>query len=408
MDKTTLITTCCIAGGGPAGMMLGLLLARAGIDVIVVEKHADFLRDFRGDTIHPSTLQIMHELGFLDEFLQLPHQKTHQLSGYAGDRKVTIADFSKLNVQAPYIAFMPQWDFLNFIAGKAASHLNFRIIMEAEVTDIIMAGGHVSGAIAKTPAGEIHLHSTLLIGADGRDSKVRDLAGLRVHDYGAPIDVLWFRISRLPNDPTEVIGRFMPGNIMIMINRGEYWQCANVIPKGQFEKIIQLGLAVFLESIGKNAPMLKDRLDELKGWDQIKLLAVKVDRLKRWYRRGLLCIGDAAHAMSPVGGVGINLAIQDAVATANILNEALRSETLSTRHLALVQRRRTWPVQMTQRMQIFMHEQIIYKALKSDKPFQPPLPMRLLDTFPRLRRFTGRFIGIGFRPEHVCSPIKHP
>jgi len=407
MNKETLLTTCCIAGGGPAGMMLGLLLARTGIDVIVLEKHADFLRDFRGDTIHPSTLQVMHELGFLDELLNRPHQKVYRLKGYAGDSEVTIADFSKLGVQAPYIAFMPQWDFLNFIAEKAANFPNFKLIMQAEVTALITTGAQVTGAIAKTPGGEIHIHSTLLIGADGRESNVRGLAGLQVHEYGAPMDALWFRLSRLAGDPTDTFGRFLPGNIMIMINRGEYWQCGYVIPKGRFETLKQLGLAAFLESLGRNAPLLKDRVHELKEWDQIKLLTVKVDRLERWYRHGLLCIGDAAHAMSPVGGVGINLAIQDAVATANLLADPLRSGALLTQHLALVQKRRIWPTRMTQRMQLFLHKRLIQKILREDKPFHPPLPLRLLNRFPMLRRVTGYIIGIGFRPEHI-EALKPP
>src|SRR5688572_21130842 len=305
-------TTCCIAGGGPAGMMLGLLLARAGIDVVVLEKHADFLRDFRGDTIHPSTLELMHELGLLEEFLQRPHQKLHRLAGQIGNDSIPLADFTHLPTKCKFIVFMPQWEFLDFLADHARLYPNFRLMMEAEVVDLIEASGRISGVVAETKEGRVDINATLTIGADGRRSIVRERAGLKVEVLGAPIDVLWFRLSRKPNDPTQVIGRFAAGKIMVMLNRDDYWQCGFVIPKGTFEARKQRGLGPFHQDLVSIASFLQDRVAEIRDWDQVKLLTVAVDRLRKWYRDGLLCIGDAAHAMSPVGGVGINLAIQDA------------------------------------------------------------------------------------------------
>lgn len=403
MPTRTLHTQCCIAGGGPAGMMLGFLLARAGVEVVVLEKHIDFLRDFRGDTVHPSTLEVMHELGLLEEFLQLPHQKTYRLNGMIGDLGVTMADFSRLNVHAPYIAFMPQWDFLNFLAGKAAAYPNFRLCMQAQASELIMDGNTVSGVRAITPEGTLEIHSKLLVAADGRHSALRDLAGLRVLDYGAPIDVLWFRLPRLTTDTQETVGRFMPGSLMVMINRGDYWQCGYVIAKGRLESLQQEGLAAFRRHIADNAPFVQDRLHLLENWDQIKLLTVRVDCLEQWHRDGLLCIGDAAHAMSPVGGVGINLAVQDAVAAANILAGPLLAGPVSPQQLAQVQKRRMWPARMTQRLQIFMHKRVIYRVLQSNRPFAPPLFLRYLLTLGIFRGFTARLIGIGFRAEHIAK-----
>jgi len=392
---------CCIAGGGPAGMMLGLLLARAGVDVLVLEKHADFLRDFRGDTIHPSTLEVMHELGLLDDLLKLPHQKAPQLNGYFGGLALTIADFSHLPVRCPYIAFMPQWDFLNFLAKHASSYPTFQLKIQAEVTGLIEENGHVVGLMAATAEGPLEVRAGLVIGADGRQSIVRAKAGLRVEEIGAPMDVLWFGLSRKPGDPESTMGRFDVGRIFIMLNRGDYWQCGFVIPKGSVEQVHEKGLPAFRESVVKLAPFVADRVGELQDWNAIKLLTVKVDRLTQWYRQGLLCIGDAAHAMSPVGGVGINLAIQDAVAAANLLSEPLREGRLTTEDLRRVQQRRMLPTRLTQRMQLFMQNRVIRRVLSSTEALTPPLAIKLLARFPFLRRIPARLIGIGVRPEHV-------
>ncbi|HEU4434842.1 MAG TPA: FAD-dependent oxidoreductase, partial [Pyrinomonadaceae bacterium] len=322
-------TTCCIAGGGPAGMMLGLLLARAGVDVVVLEKHSDFLRDFRGDTIHPSTLELMHELGLLEEFLARPHQKLYRLAGQVGNDSIPLADFSHLPTRCKFIVFMPQWDFLDFLADHAKTYPNFRLMMETEVVDLTKDNGRITGVVANTNGGPINISAHLTVGADGRHSIVRERAGLKVEVLGAPIDVLWFRLSRKPDDPTQVIGRFAGGKIMVMLNRDDYWQCGFVIPKGTFASLKQRGLEMFRQDLVSIASFLHDRVQEVRDWDQVKLLTVAVDRLTTWYREGLLCIGDAAHAMSPIGGVGINLAVQDAVAVANLLYEPLRDGTVS-------------------------------------------------------------------------------
>ena len=382
-------------------MMLGLLLARAGVDVLVLEKHADFLRDFRGDTLHPSTLEIMHELGVLDRFLQLPHQKVFKLNGRFGDLAFTAADFSGLNVRCPYVAFMPQWDFLNFLAAEGKRHPTFRLRMRAEVTDLIRKGDRIVGLTAKTDEGALEIRADLVVGADGRHSVVRERAGLSVEEFGAPMDVLWFRLSRRPADPVDPMGRFDAGRIFIMLNRGDYWQCGFVIPKGSRPQLEAQGLPAFRESVARLAPFAQDRVGELQDWEPIKLLTVQVDRLRQWHRPGLLCIGDAAHAMSPVAGVGINLAIQDAVAAANILASALRNGRVTDAELALVQARREWPTKMTQRVQLAVQNRVIKRVLGDERPLSPPFAMRLLAWFPFLRRIPARLIGLGFRPEHV-------
>jgi len=392
---------CCIAGGGPAGIMLGLLLARAGVDVLVLEKHADFLRDFRGDTIHPSTLEVMQELGLLEDLLKLPHQQVPRLNGYVGGLALTLADFSHLPTQCRFIAFMPQWDFLNFLAEQSAFYPAFRLQMRAEVTGLIEEGGSIVGLRAATPDGPLDVRADLVVGADGRHSAVRALAGLKVEELGAPMDVLWFRLSRHPGDPEESTGRFDRGRIFVTLNRGAYWQCGFVIPKGSFEQLRERGLPAFRASITRIAPFAADRVDELCDWDSIKLLTVQVDRLSRWYRPGLLCIGDAAHAMSPIGGVGINLAIQDAVAAANLLAGPLRSGMLTSRDLQLVQERREWPTRVTQRLQMFVQNRVIRRVFESGERLPPPRSVRLLGRFPLLRRIPARLIGIGIRPEHV-------
>lgn len=397
------MTSCCIAGGGPAGMMLGYLLARAGVNVRVLEKHADFLRDFRGDTIHSSPLEVMHELGLLDDFLQRPHQKVERLGGAFGGEHAYIADFSHLPVQCPYIAMMPQWDFLDFIAQNAAHYSNFRLIREAEVTDLVFENERVAGVIAKTPQGLQEFRADLVVGADGRGSVVRERAGLQVDDLGAPMDALWMRIPRDETDPAETMARFESGHIFVMIARDDYWQCALVIPKGGFDVIRQRGLAAFRDQVARLAPFLADRVVQLRSWDNVKLLVVKVDRLRRWYRDGLLCIGDAAHAMSPVGDVGINLAIQDAVAAANILAPHLLEGTVSVDVLARVQQRRQFPTRTTQRFQVLAQNRVIGKVLqeRSSTALRMPAFVRLMQRFPWLQRIPARLIGMGFRPEHV-------
>jgi 2-polyprenyl-6-methoxyphenol hydroxylase-like FAD-dependent oxidoreductase len=395
---------CCIAGGGPAGMMLGLLLARAGIAVLVLEKHADFLRDFRGDTIHPSTLEVMHELGLLEEFLQQPHQEVRTLGAQIGEGFLQLADFAHLPTHCRFIALMPQWDFLNFIAERASRFPTFRLEMEAEVTALVEEGGRVIGVQAQTPQGNLTVRADLVVGADGRHSVVREKACLESVNLGAPMDVLWMRLSRHATDPGQTLGRIDAGRIMVMLNREDYWQCAFVIPKGGFDQIRQGGLTAFREEIARLAPYLGDRVRELGDWSDIKLLTVAVDRLRVWHRPGLLCIGDAAHAMSPIGGVGINLAIQDAVAAANILAQRLTTGTVSEDDLRSVQQRREFPTRATQQLQLFVQNRVIGRVLQSTGSVSPPLPLRLLGRWPLLRRIPARLIGLGFRPEHVNLP----
>ena len=397
----TMSVRCCIAGGGPAGMMLGLLLARAGVDVVVLEKHADFLRDFRGDTIHPSTLEVMHELGVLERLLTLPHQKVPRINGQFGDLALTVADFSSLSTQCRFVAFMPQWDFLNFLAEEAARYSTFQLRMQADVTGLIEEAGSVVGLRANTPDGLLEVRASLVVGADGRHSTVRSQAGLSVEEFGAPMDVLWFRLPRRPSDPGDPVGRFDAGRIFILLNRGDYWQCGFVIPKGSRDQLQGRGLPAFRDAVAQLAPFMADRVGELHDWEPIKLLTVQVDRLRQWYRPGLLCIGDAAHAMSPVGGVGINLAIQDAVATANLLTTPLRAGRLTTRDLQLVQQRREWPTRMTQRVQLAIQNRVIRRVLSGTGRLSPPFAVRLIARFPFLCRIPGRMIGLGFRPEHV-------
>jgi 2-polyprenyl-6-methoxyphenol hydroxylase-like FAD-dependent oxidoreductase len=398
-------TRCCVVGGGPAGMIAGLLLARAGVDVVVLEKHADFLRDFRGDTIHPSTLELMYELGILDEFLRRPHQELPQFGGQIEDVTVITADFSHLPTHCKFIALMPQWEFLNFIAEKAKAYPQFHLRMESEVTELIEEKGRIAGVRAKTSEGVLEVRADLTLGTDGRHSIVRAKAGLEVIDLGAPIDVLWMRLTRESSDPYQTLGRFRAGKILVMLNRGDYWQCAYVIPKGDLEVIRQKGLAAFREDIVSVAPFLRGRTDELKDWNDIKLLTVAVDRLRQWWRSGLLCLGDSAHAMSPVGGVGINLAIQDAVAAANILVQPLLRGAVKDDQLREVQERREYPTRMTQRFQVFAHKHLLRPALSQKAQIrQLPLAFKLLRRFPVLRRIPARLLGLGFRPEHVRTP----
>jgi len=404
MATETIATSCVIAGGGPAGMMCGLLLARAGVDVLVLEKHADFLRDFRGDTIHPSTLQLMYELGLLAQFLKLPHHKLHSVGARIGSEQITVGDFSHLPVQCPYIAVMPQWDFLNFLAEQGKRYPTFRLMMQTEGTDLIEEAGVVVGVRAKNPQGEIEVRASLVVACDGRHSTMRARAGLAVENLGAPMDVLWFRLRHDPDDPEESLGFFGPGSILVTINRGDYWQCAYVIPKGTFDALRRQGLEEFRSRIVHIQPRFNDRIAEIADWDAVKLLEVRVDRLKRWHKRGLLLIGDAAHAMSPVGGVGVNLAIQDAVASANALAAPLLSGTVSEELLSKIQRRRELPVAITQRMQIAIQNRVIGQVLATHGAMKPPAILSLFNTLPILRRIPGRIIGLGVRPEHVHTP----
>ena len=402
MTETTLHTTCCIAGGGPAGMMVGFLLARAGIDVVVLEKHKDFFRDFRGDTIHPSTFELMHELGLLDEFLQLPHQEVTEIGAHFNNQFFRMADFSRLNVAKPALGFMPQWEFLNFLHEKAQRYKGFHLLLEADAQKLVRKDGRVVGVEAETAAGKNTIYAKLVIAADGRHSVLREEAQLKVINYGVPIDVLWFKLSRQSTDSKSAFGFFNAGKLMVLLNRNEYWQCGYVIPKGGFDAIRQKDLASFRQELSVAVPFLKERTEELLDWDQIKLLNVAVDRLEKWYCEGLICIGDAAHAMSPVGGVGINLALQDAVAAAYILYPVLReNKNPGTDVLEQIQKRREPPTKATQRLQLTIQNNFLSRRLNEDKNMPPPLMLRLFNRFKILRRIPARLIGIGMRPEHI-------
>jgi len=390
MAAEQLSTRCCVVGGGPCGLMLGFLLARAGVDVVVLEKHADFLRDFRGDTIHPSTLDVMGELGLLDEFLKLPHAKAPNISAYFGGREYAFADFTYMPTRCKFVALMPQWDFLNFLADHGKSYPSFHLRMRAEAVDLIEGDGRV--------------HADLTVGCDGRHSTVCARAGFKADDLGAPMDVLWFRLPKKPNDPDASMGRFEAGRIVVILDRGDYWQCAFVIRKGSIEETKRAGLPAFQRNVAQIVPAFADRVDELKDWDQIKLLTVAVNRLARWHRPGLLCIGDAAHAMSPIGGVGVNLAVQDAVAAANILWQPLKAGTMREDDLDRVQRRREFPTRVTQRIQVIVQNNVIERLLGAGEALTTPWPLRLTSWFPPLRLVPAWLIGKGVRPEHVHTP----
>jgi 2-polyprenyl-6-methoxyphenol hydroxylase-like FAD-dependent oxidoreductase len=401
LNDSTISTRCCIAGGGPAGMMLGFLLARAGVDVVVLEKHADFLRDFRGDTVHPSTLNLINELGFLDEFLQLPHQKAFELEGWFGDVHAKMADFSHLPPPCNYIALMPQWDFLNFLARKGAAFKTFRLLMKTEARSLIEDGGKIVGVSAEGPDGPLAIRADLTVAADGRHSTLRDAAGLKTIDLGAPMDVLWFGVPREESDGSGINGRFDAGTIFIQIDRGAYWQCGYVIAKGAIDALHVRGLDAFKADVARLTRLPIERLTAIASFDDLKLLSVVVDRLERWRRPGFLAIGDAAHAMSPIGGVGINLAVQDAVAAANRLAAPLLARQLSDEDLAAVERRRLFPARATQWAQVMAQNNIVARALGQTTPLRPPLPFRLIGRFAFLRRLMARLVGLGVRPEHV-------
>ncbi len=412
MDQTNpnyekVATGCCVVGGGPAGMVLGLLLARAGVDVTVLEKHGDFLRDFRGDTIHPSTMEVMYELGLLEDFLKRPHQELGEIGAVIDGMQAPIGDFTHLPTHAKFIGLMPQWDFLDFIAEKAKAYPNFHLRVNAEVRELVFDNARVAGVRAHVAGGTLEVSADLVVGADGRHSVVREKAAFEVIDLGAPIDVLWMRVPRHADDPNETLGRVHKGKILVTLNRGDYWQCAYVIGKGEFPALQQRGLPAFRADLEETAPFFRGRTMELKDWNDIKLLSVALDRLRTWWRRGLLCIGDSAHAMSPVGGVGINLAIQDAVATANILADALYARRGIDGHLHEVQRRREFPVRVTQGLQKFAHKHLIGAALaQRGELTRLPWILRMLQKYPKLQRIPARAVGLGVRPEHVQSPAR--
>jgi 2-polyprenyl-6-methoxyphenol hydroxylase-like FAD-dependent oxidoreductase len=400
--KTPLLKTqACIVGGGPAGLMMGFLLARAGVDVVVLEKHADFLRDFRGDTVHPSTMTVMDELGLLDEFLKLPHHKISTMAGYFGSRRMQIADLSHLPVKTPYIAMMPQWDFLDFIAAHARKYPGFKLVVRAEAKGLISEGGKVVGVHATIDGRDEEIRADLVIGADGRHSTVRDQTGLKLDVLGAPMDIKWFRITHKDGDPGEVMGRFNAGGMIVMLDRGDYWQCAYVIPKGTADNVRTGGIEKVRATLSALMPGFEQRLGELETLDDLKLLTVAVERLESWWKPGVLCIGDAAHTMSPIGGVGVNIAIQDAVAASNLLATPLRENRLKDSDLAAVQARRLFPAKATQALQVAVQNGIIAPTLASSGEVKVPLPVILMQWFPVLRRLPARMVGMGFRPEHV-------
>ena len=384
--------------------MLGLLLARAGVEVTVLEKHADFLRDFRGDTVHPSTLELMYELHLLEDFLQLPHQKIERLSVQIGDERVRMVDLTHVPTHCKYIALMPQWHFLDFIARQASRYKTFDLRMRTEAVDLVFEADRIIGVRAKTPDGELVVRADLIVACDGRHSAMRSKAGLQSKAHGVPMDVLWFRISRRESDTADTFGRVGAGALLVMLDRGDYWQCAYVIPKGGFEQVKAANIDTFRRRVAALSPFLADRIGELRSFDDVKLLSVTVDLLRQWWRDGFLCIGDAAHAMSPIGGVGINIAVQDAVAAANRLAERLRIGSVSTRDLRAIQQRRVLPARLTQRVQSLMQDRIVSPALQATRRPKPPAILKLFSAFPLLQRIPARLLAVGFRPEHVRTP----
>ncbi|HEY1868601.1 MAG TPA: FAD-dependent oxidoreductase [Candidatus Cybelea sp.] len=400
-----LSTDVCIVGGGPCGVFLGVLLARAGVDVVVLEKYPDFFRDFRGDTVHPSTLELLYELGWLDEFLAMPHNEIRTISADVGGETVRIGDTTHLPTHCKFVGLMPQWDFLNFLAEHGRRYPPFHLMMQTAGVGLIEDASRVTGVRATGPNGEVAIAAKLVVGADGRHSTIRDLAGFTVEDLGAPMDVLWMRIPKHAGDPVQQLGIVRPGRLLVMLDRGDYWQCAYLIRKGGFDELKAQGIETLQRSLVEMVPIFADRVAELDDWSKVSMLQVCVDRLTRWHRPGLLCIGDAAHAMSPIGGIGINLAIQDAVAAANVLATPLRAgATPSESDLQRIQERRMFPTKVTQNFQLFIQNRAIDPLLHGAQIQRAPFAMRLLDEFPRLRRLPARLIGIGVRPEHVRTP----
>lgn len=404
-DRTK--TTCCIVGGGPAGMMLGYLLARRNVSVVVLEKHKDFNRDFRGDTVHPSTLEVMAELDLLEDFLKVPHQELDSITGRFGDFPFQGPDFRYAPTRCKFVALMPQWDFLNFLSEKGKSFPSFELLLEHEAVDLSIEDNRVRGVKVKSPEGLSEISADLVVACDGRHSRMRQAAGLGVHEIGVPIDVLWFRMSRRPDDPEQLLGNVNYGRALILINRGDYFQAGLIIAKGSFDDVKRAGLPVFQEVIERIAPYLGDRPKEVNDWEQVKLLSVQINRLMKWHRPGFLCIGDAAHAMSPVGGVGINLAIQDAVATANLLTETLQEGRVTDSTLAAVQRRREFPTRVTQGLQVIAHEGLA-RIFKQKGEFKAPWQMKFVARLPGFPRALARLVGVGVRPEHVQRPGSRP
>jgi 2-polyprenyl-6-methoxyphenol hydroxylase-like FAD-dependent oxidoreductase len=391
-----------VVGGGPSGMMLGYLLARAGVAVTVLEKHGDFFRDFRGDTVHPSTLELMYELGLLEDFLKMPHQELTTVGGVVGDFAFQAADFRRVPAHCKFVALMPQWDFLNFLSSRASDFSGFTLKVRHEAVDLVRQNGRVTGVKVQSPDGPAEIRADLVVGCDGRHSTIRKAAQFEVLEFGVPIDVLWFRISRQSNDPEQLLGNINYGKALILINRGDYFQAGLIIPKGSFEQMKQRGLEAFRKNILQIAPYLGDRVEQLNDWEQIKLLSVQINRVKQWHEPGLLCIGDAAHAMSPAGGVGINLAIQDAVATANLLARPLRERKVTDALLAQVQQRREFPTRVTQRLQANAHK-VFEKVFQNTGPVQAPWQLKAVVRIPGVRHALARVIGIGIRPEHVAD-----
>jgi 2-polyprenyl-6-methoxyphenol hydroxylase-like FAD-dependent oxidoreductase len=405
MTPEKLATTCCVVGGGPAGMMLGYLLARQGVRVTVIEKHRDFFRDFRGDTVHPSTLELFYELGLLEALLSVPHQKLDSLGGMFGDFEFHAVDLRHVPSHCKFVALMPQWDFLDFLSSQAKRFQHFDLRMEHEATGLTTDAGRITGVEVRTPAGMVEIQADLVVGCDGRYSLIRDAAQLEVSEFGVPIDVLWFRLSRQASDPEQLFGNVNYGQVLVLINRGDYFQAGMIIEKGSFEKVKSAGMDGFRERVRRIAPYLGDRVQELQSWDQIKLLTVRINRLRKWHRPGLLCIGDAAHAMSPAGGVGINLAIQDAVAAANLLAGPLREGRPNEAQLAMVQQRREFPTRVTQFLQINAHRAFSW-IFQRPGPLQAPWQLKVAVRLPGVQRVMGRVVGIGVRPEHIADAPK--
>ena len=405
--SAVLKTTCCIAGGGPAGMMLGYMLARSGVKVIVLEKHADFLRDFRGDTVHPSTMEALYELGLLDDFLKRPHDEITELAGRIGDTMVKVADFRRLPTHAKFIALMPQWEFLDFLAQAGKRYPEFQVMMRAEAVDLTDADGRITGVKVTTLDGPLTIEADVVVAADGRHSALREKAGMEVHDLGSPIDVLWMRLPREADDPAPALGNLGPGYVFVMIPRGDYYQCGFVVKKGGYDALRKKPLKAFRDRIAEIVPFMAGRVEALKRWDDIKLLTVTVDRLERWWRPGFLCIGDAGHAMSPLGGVGINLAVAHAVAAAKALASPLARGQLRDANLADVQYRRQRAVKMMQAVQLAVQDRVLSAVLDSTTPLEVPAVARLLNEFGLLRRLPARVVGLGFRMERVRTKDIH-